>query len=199
MINQFKFESIDLAELIGIILGDGSFYINNGQYQFDIAFNSTENHIFFVRKLLENSTKAYIYEKSERKKLCKHLRICQKPAVLELLSKTTKKAGDKITNQVTIPKWILKNKKFLKACVRGLIDTDGSVYRLKPHWPNLFQISFKNNNKVLLRDTREAFVKLGYNPSKVFGNRFVLTRQQEIIKYFKDIGTHNPKVDSPLV
>lgn len=35
-------ESKNLAELAGIILGDGSFYTKNGFYQLDIAFNTSE-------------------------------------------------------------------------------------------------------------------------------------------------------------
>lgn len=112
---------------------------------------------------------------------------------MELLGKSTIKPGDKIANSVTIPKWIKKNRRFLRCCLRGLIDTDGSIYRLKPHWPNLIQISFKSNNKRLLRDVRSAFIFLKFHPSKVFGNRIVLTRQHEVSRYLKEIGTNNKK------
>ena len=72
------------------------------------------------------------------------------------------KPGNKIKSQTTIPKWIWKSDELLKACVRGLIDTDGSVYELLPHWPGLFQITFENRNITLLRDLRKAFLKLEY-------------------------------------
>lgn len=107
-------------------------------------------------------------------------------------------AGNKIKNEVSIPDWVKSDVNLLKACLRGLIDTDGSIYKLKPHWPNLWQLSFKNNNKKLLKDVHETFVKLGFQPSKIFGNRIVLTRQKEIYKYFKEIGTNNLKY-SPVV
>ena len=40
------------------------------------------------------------------------------------------KPGNKIKNKLRIPSWIKNNRKFLKACLRGLYDTDGSVYKL---------------------------------------------------------------------
>jgi len=39
-------------------------------------------------------------------------------------------------------------------------------------------------------------MKLGFHPSKTFGNRIVLTRQKEIKKYLKVIGTNN-KIIAP--
>ena len=37
--------------------------------------------------------------------------------------------GNKVKNQVDIPGWVLKRIDYRKACVRGLIDTDGSFYK----------------------------------------------------------------------
>jgi DNA-binding transcriptional regulator WhiA len=110
---------------------------------------------------------------------------------IKLLKISYKKAGNKIKNRVSIPQWIWKNDVLLRSCLRGLIDTDGSIYRLKPQWPNLTQLSFKNNNSRLLKDVRKALNELGFHPSKVFGNRVVVTRQNEIGRYFDIIGTNN--------
>ena len=103
-------------------------------------------------------------------------------------------AGNKIKNKVTIPLWIKENNFFLKRCIRGLIDTDGSVFRMSKKDPNLIRIGFKNFNKKLLDDTREAFIKLGFHPSKIIcGAYFVLSRQDEINKYLSEIGFSNKK------
>lgn len=106
--------------------------------------------------------------------------------------------GNKIKKGSGIPKWIFLKEEFVKHCVRGLIDTDGSLYFLKPHWPNLKQLSFKSSNPRLLRDVRKSLVWLGFSPSKIFGNRIVMTRQAEIARYFKEVGTSNSKY-SPVV
>jgi len=119
----------------------------------------------------------------------------QNKGVVEYLEKKQKLLpGDKIKNGLTIPRWIWRSNKLLRCCVRGLIDTDGSMYRLTPHWPNPIQIQFKNRNRRLLNDTRNALVRLGFNPSKIHSNRIVLTRQKEINKYIKEIGTVNKTI-----
>lgn len=122
---------------------------------------------------------------------CVHIRISRKAPAIKLLSISYKKPGNKIKNRVSILEWVWKKDVLLKSCLRGLIDTDGSVYRLKPHWPNLTQIFFKNNNDRLLKEVRRAFKNLGFHPSKVFGNRIVLTRQDEIGRYLDLVGTNN--------
>lgn len=181
-----------LAELVGILLGDGSFYVSGYNNEVDIALDTKDlNYKNYVKTLLQKSTNAYVYEKYAKNSNCVHLRISRKLITIELLELSLKKAGNKINNKVTIPPWIWTNKSFIKACVRGLIDTDGSLYRLKPQWPNLFQLSFKNNDKVLLRDTRRAFLVLGFHPSRIFGNRIVVTQQEDICRYINLIGTKN--------
>lgn len=182
----------DAAELVGILLGDGSFYISKYNNEVDIALDLKDaNYKKYVKYLLKSVTGTYVWEKYDKTANCVHLRISRKSPTSKLLNMSYKKPGDKIKNKVSIPMWIWNKETFLKLCIKGLIDTDGSIYRLKPHWPNPFQLSFKNNNERLLEDVRKAFLKLGFHPSKIFGNRIVITRQIEISKYFTSIGTSN--------
>ena len=100
--------------------------------------------------------------------------------------------GNKIKANATIPRWILENKRYLAACVRGIIDTDGSIYPLRPHYPNLLQICFKSKNPRLLEDVRTSLVRLGYHPSRITWNKIYLTRQAEVDRYVKEIRFSNP-------
>ena len=182
------------AELVGTLLGDGSFYMSGYNNEVDIALNVRDkNHKNYVKKLLENVTGSSVTEKYPATSNCVHLRISKKSPVENLLKISLIKPGNKIKNKVTIPDWVWKNPQFVSSCLRGLIDTDGCIYKMQPQWPNLFQISFKNNDTRLLKDTRRAFMELGFHPSKVFGNRIVLTRQNEIKKYHDTIGTNNDR------
>lgn len=182
------------AELVGLLLGDGSFYIAGYNNEVDIALNTRDvNQKKYVKKLLEDVTGVPVAEKYSNVYNCVHLRISRKKPVEKLLKISLIKAGNKIKNKVTIPAWIWERPKFLSYCLRGLIDSDGCIYRMQPHWPNLFQISFKNNDTRLLKDTRKAFLALGFHPSKIFGNRVVLTRQAEIKRYYDMIGSNNDR------
>jgi intein/homing endonuclease len=188
-------KSSQLAELVGIILGDGSFYISNNNHELDIAFNLSEiSYLQFVRVLIIDIIREVPKIRYDKHAKCVHLRLSKKKPVQDILSNSIKKPGNKIMNRVTIPNWIKHNRRFSIACLRGLIDTDGSFYYLKPQWPNLVQLSFKNNNSTLLKDVRGLFISLGFNPSRIFGNRVVLTRQDEIRRYLKEIGTNNKKI-----
>lgn len=60
-----------------------------------------------------------------------------------------------------------KNKRLLKSLCRGLIDTDGSIFRMSKKRPNLIRINFKNNNERLLQAVRKSFRILGFHSSKV--------------------------------
>jgi hypothetical protein len=97
-------KSENLAELVGIILGDGSFYISNNNHELDIAFNLSEiRYLKFVKnliKILIGENPNVKYDKHHR---CVHLRLSKKKLVLDLLSVSLIRPGNKIKNQVTIP------------------------------------------------------------------------------------------------
>ena len=93
-----------------------------------------------------------------------------------------------------MPNWIFRNNGFLKACLRGLIDTDGSVFRMSKKDPHLLRLSFTNCNHTLLKDTRNAFIQLGFSPSRITrNNKIYLSRKQDIARYINEIGFSNNK------
>jgi intein/homing endonuclease len=189
-------ESNDLAELVGIILGDGSFYIDSQHHQLDVSFNSIneKDYFTFVKKLLEKIIHKKIYKKIDGKANCIHLRLNRKKDVLALLKFSLIVPGNKIRNCVTIPSWIIRNETYLKHCIRGLIDTDGSVYRMSQRDYKLIRIEFKNVNKKLLFDARNSLILLGFHPSKIILNKeFFISRQDEVNKYEEEIGFNNIK------
>lgn len=193
-------KSEELAELIGIILGDGNIhrFIKGRKvrsYMVWIAGDKRYDYDYltkYVKKLIEDLFN--IKAKIEERKSNEILIIVHSKQVVDYLIKLGLKAGDKIRNNISIPKWIFKNKKYLKACIRGLIDTDGCIYTLKPNYPNLYQLSFKNYNYKLLEDTRKAFIELGYPISRISSNiQIYLSQQKYIRKFYKEIGFSNDK------
>ena len=154
----------ELAEIIGIIMGDGSIYLDKrNKYHTIICFNKKENQYFnYVKNMIENFFQGYVFGKVEipNEFFLRNVSVY----VGQQLIKFGLKSGNKITNKLTIPKWIEINKKYLISCVRGFFDTDGSVYR---KYGNYAQIEIKLGCEETLTSIRNALLKLGFHTTKI--------------------------------
>ena len=203
-----------LAEFVGAVLGDGNVHL----------YKKGKKVRVYIIRISGDYKKDEDYHLDYLKNLCKkifnldtkeNISLKYNGRCLNLYSKELVKffiqmginPGNKIKNQSTIPLWIFKKNSYLKACLRGLIDTDGSIFKMSNKDPCLIRISFINYNSQLLEDTRGAFIKLGFHPSKIINKkRFYISRQMEIKKYLKEIGFSNKKhinrlkqIQSPMV
>jgi hypothetical protein len=171
----------DLAELIGIMLGDGNIHKNTSKIAFD---KRNKKYLKYVEKLFYKifgiRLKKTIYEKTNQAYL--H---CNNLYVVEELLKLGLKRGHKIKNQLGIPNWIKENKNYSKKCIRGLIDTDGCIYICKREKQRY--VKFTNYNKKLLEDFKEVTKNLGYSFAKANKRNACLYRKVEVVKFIKDI------------
>ena len=190
-----------LAEFIGAVLGDGHIcYIKKGKkigvYCIKIAGDLKKDknyHLKYLKPLAEKIFQLKVKERIRKKNNERFLDLYSKKLV-EFFISLNLLPGNKIINQSTIPKWIFNQESTLKACIRGIIDTDGSIHRRSNKNPNLLRISFTNHDLTLLKDVRKGLIKLGFNPSKIIMNRSIsLSRQNEINKYLKEIGFSNDR------
>ena len=189
-----------LAELIGIILGDGNInYYKRGKkigvYQVTIAGDKRldkDYHLNRVSLLFKELFGVKVKEKISKKNNGRFLVVSSKQLV-NFFIENGLKSGDKIKNQVTIPSWIKENPIYLKACIRGLFDTDGCVYELLPHWPGLYQINLSCYNLVLINDVRNGLLSLEINCSKANKNKLYVTKKTELRKFLKQIGFRNSR------
>lgn len=195
-----------LAEFIGIVLGDGNLNAykkgkRSRTYMVRIAGHSIDDYKYmtkYVASLASNlfKCKASIYIRPNCNGI--YVTIYGKK-IIEFFSSMKLIPGDKIKNKLLIPKWIFRRKSFMKACLRGLYDTDGSIYELLPNWPGLYQLNFDNYNFGMLKQVRNLLIKLGFHPSRIHGTKtkngtkIDLTRKGEIKKFYKEIGTKNDK------
>lgn len=185
-------ESEDLAEFIGIVLGDGGITPR----QVAITLNKTDDieYIEYVSKLIRRlfDVSPSVLEQGP----VVDVLVSRTELVLFLLEKGLR-AGNKVRNQVDVPEWIKDNDAFSKRCVRGLIDTDGSYYseihNYKEKIYNNCVINFTNRSFPLLNFVRSKLREFDFRPRK--SNRFsvCLGREEELTRYFKEIGTSNPK------
>ena len=117
--------------------------------------------------------------------------------LIEFLIEKGLKIGNKVRQQVAVPKWISKSELFMKYCMRGLLDTDGCFYVDKHKYKDKIYlncgINFTNRSLPILNFFRDNLVKFNYHPTQKTKFSIFLRREEEIIRYFKEIGSSNPK------
>lgn len=171
----------DFAELIGIMLGDGYIGKNEVNISFDkrnIAYQD------YVDRLCKKIFGLKFRRRYAKQRNTAHLYFYSILLVNEL-QKYGLRIGDKIKNNVGIPNWIKDNEDCSKACPRGLIDTDGCIYRCKREKQTY--IGFTNFDRKLFEDFQEATDKLGYHFVKSNSRNKRLYRKEEVVRFINDI------------
>ena len=161
-----NFYSPALAEFFGIMLGDGKL----SYYQVIVTLGTKElKYSEYVVDLIQNLFGARP-KIGIRKNGYKDVYLGS--IVLTSWLKNEGLVYNKVLSQVGAPKWIFNNSIFLEKFLKGLFDTDGSIYKLKFG----VQISFKNKSMPLLKSIERALKILGYRPSKVSADTIYLVR-----------------------
>lgn len=188
-------DSSDLAEFIGILLGDGGLT----EYYATVSLNreTDKEYSLYVQKLIRKLfgiLSSIISGKSKNDK-ADRIVVYSKDLIEFLLDKGLD-TGNKMHNKVNIPYWIKEKKEFKKACVRGLIDTDGSFYSYKHKVNNKvysnFAMCFTSYSTLLLNSVHNILKELNFRPSKN-DKRLYLHRKKDIESYINVVGSHNPK------
>src|SRR3989338_7062463 len=117
--------SADLAEWIGIVLGDGGMT----RYQVTISLNHTleAKYAEYVARLaarLFGLTSSWVVDRHDDALAL----IFSSVKLVELLERLGLRRGNKIRHRADIPSWIWEREEYRIACLRGLMDTDGCVY-----------------------------------------------------------------------
>jgi intein/homing endonuclease len=188
-------KSIELGNFIGIMLGDGGI---RSKYQLTVTYNSKTDREFaeYVGKLIKRLF-GVEHIKSKRKNDLGADIIVNSANVISFLLKQGLVLGDKIEQQIDIPKWIKRSKDFKKACIRGLFDTDGSLYchryKVGNKWYEYLKLDFTSCSKPLLRSVYKILSDLKIK-SSVNGVRVVISAQSDVNRYLAMIGSSNMKV-----
>ena len=183
-----------LAEFVGIMLGDGCL---SGQFQVGISFNSKTDGAYgtYLQNLFRAlfGVSATIQRRTDTNGWTV---VASSRALVEYLQVLGLVCGDKVANQVDLPHWIWVRRNYQTACLRGLMDTDGSVYRythrVNDHTYNHVALCFTNHSMPLLRSVECVLRASGFSP-RTHRYHVYLNRQQEIERYFRVVGTKNAK------
>lgn len=184
-----------LAEFIGILLGDGGI---RGGHQVTISYNTNTDREFsaFIRKIASSlfGVNSSIYPRKGANGA--DIVISSTNLVKFLSNGNILKRGNKIVNQIDIPGWIKEKRNYKISCLRGLMDTDGGIYyhkyKINRRWYRYPRLSFSSASAPLLASAGRVLENLNFNPKRG-SNKITLYRLPEIKRYFKEIGTHNPK------
>ena len=183
-----------LAEFIGIMLGDGCL---SSQFQVGIAFNSETDRAYgtYLQDLFQRlfTVSATIQPRSKTRGWTV---VASSRALVEHLQVLGLVQGNKVANQVDVPRWIWTKPSYQQACLRGLMDTDGSVYRyahrVYGHRYDHVGLCFTNHSRPLLLAAERLLKNCGFRP-RAGGYHVYLHRQEEIRRYFRVVGSRNPK------
>lgn len=186
----------DLAEFVGIVLGDGG--ITKRQITITLHQKDDKEYIKYIIELIKKLFKvnASLYDKKNC--AAKNVIISRTKLVNFFVEELGLKIGNKTKQQIDIPNWIKRKQQFQIACVRGLVDTDGSVfshkYKVNRKSYIYKKMTFTNHSKPLLLFVYNALKNLGLNPRLAKEkNDIWLDNQKDIRKYFLIIKPHNPK------
>ena len=186
-IKQIKIPRKDefLGEFIGIIIGDGTltkyFVRISGDKRYDYHFLKTYVYNLVIKLFGIKPTIRFegnkIYLRINSLNLCKFLN-----------TSFNMPYGDKLKNNMIIPHSVSENKDIVIGCIRGLIDTDGSIAKDG----KCLCIRFASYNNNLLDQVRKYGKQLNF--ISFASDIETGTRSfKKIIRYFKIIGSSNLK------
>jgi|APSaa5957512622_1039677.scaffolds.fasta_scaffold33538_1 hypothetical protein len=177
-----------LAEFIGIHLGDGSmtkhFIRISGDYRYDIPYFE------YISNLVKKLFGIEVQILKDPRPINTGLVLIRSKEICSLLNKRYNiPFGNKILNGAKIPSEIMEDKELSLACLRGLIDTDGTVSRRGTKGKQ-FCVEFRAHNKILLSQVNEITKK--NNLFTHFYETCAGTNSwNNILAYFKFVGSSN--------
>lgn len=182
-----------LAEFVGILMGDGGIterqimitLNRHDDYRYGIFVKKTMKKLFNVIpsvRMVENVQKIYI----------------SRTNLVDFCKKIGLKVGNKIKQGLDIPDWVWQKDSFQKACVRGLMDTDGCVgihrYIVKKKAYCYKKLVFTSASPPLVKSVMDILRKFNFNPRLARDGRKVwLDDSGKVREYMSVIGTSNPK------
>lgn len=156
-----KHHSSTLAYIVGVALGDGNLSCPNKRA---IRLRITCDLVYplLIEEIVAALQKIFPNNKVSICKMKKgtYIDISVYSNTLKDLMPWEFGKGSKFAQQAHVPQWILKHKSYLKNCLKGLLQTDGSIYYDR----NYIMVNFTNLTKPLVDDVYNMITTLGYRP-----------------------------------
>ena len=193
----------ELAELIGVIIGDGHIHRHNNSYRIGFTGSPITDKDYFkiVKKLIWN-----VWSKEVKIiKRARGLRITfgSKKVFEELVCDFGLPFGEGKCERVKIPERIAKDWRLAKHTIRGIVDTDGSIFTAnKPGSLNYPSIEVTTSSYPLALQIRLILRQKGFRVAKIWSYKSKLSKRttykvplngkKNVAKWLKEIGFSNP-------
>ena len=203
----------DMAELLGIHIGDGCISRTSNYAEYYLGGDITEEvdyHKNWVEPLFNRKVMNPVLKKNVQYKFHPKVRVYGfyifNKKIVEFFEEFGISAGSKIS--IRVPKEIMKNSQLSKRFLRGLFDTDGSIYfdrnkSLKANKNNRPIIKLGTVSKYLIKDVYILLKNLSFHPriKKPYSGKrnknpvfnVLIYRVGDISRYIEEIGFKNPK------
>ncbi len=179
------------------MMGDGG--INN-PWQANITLNSEADaqYVGYVADLCYTlfAAKPRLMKRKDSKAIVVSL---ASSSVVDFLVEKGLPRGNKIQAGLHIPDWILKNRSYRLACVRGLMDTDGCLFihnhKVAGKSYSNIALCFCTASPKLITQVSKIFVEFRIMPHiNGAGRNLYLYSADAVRKYLKIFGTSNDRI-----
>ena len=191
------------SELIGAIIGDGYIYTNKGKYVVGMTGHpiTDKDYFDYLRKSI-----ATVWNKEPQIRERQgglRLRFNSKQVVERLTNQFRLPSGKGKGEMVCLPEAILKDDILLSACLRGVFDTDGSVFTAsKPGSPKYPSIEITTTSKKLAEQIKKVLETKGFRVANIWQYKSKFSRRpaykvplngwKNLERWVETIGMSNP-------
>ena len=192
-----------LAELIGIIIGDGFLDSCQNHYRIGIVGDPIKDRKYFdyVQALIKQVWKKEVTIRKNGRGI--RLVVNSKQAFFRLTLQYGLPVGEGKSYRVIIPQEIFKNWNLAKNAIRDIADTDGSIFVAnKPGSPNYPSIELNTNSPELAKQLKTLLSEHGFRVANIWsyqslnnsGKSFkvALNGHKNVCNWMKEIGFSNP-------
>ncbi len=193
-----------LSELIGIIIGDGN--LDNIQKHYRIGITgdpvNDKEYFFYIQSLIKKTWNKEVKIALRGRGI--RIVVNSKPAFLEITQKYGLPIGEGKCHKVTIPNVIEKDWNLARHTIRGIVDTDGSIFVAnKPGSPNYPSIEITTCSIKLANQLKNLLLMRGFRvaniwcdkprtPNSLPSYKVPLNGRENVRKWLQEIGFSNP-------
>lgn len=152
-----------LAYIVGVALGDGNLSCPNGRAT-RLRITCDSNYPALAKEIQKSLSELFPNNKVSSSPGPKesYFNISVYSNKLNELIPWEVGKGSKFEQCARVPDWILCNINFVRPCLKGLIQTDGSIYSDRGYK----MVNFTNVTETLADDVFKMIQQLGYTPHK---------------------------------